>query len=69
MENGMCSRCHTEFKGIALKSPDIVAIRACSDCHQYFDGALSRPEYNELAVYGLARTLKALVHEGVINID
>jgi len=69
-ETTVLAHVNTEFKGIALKSPDTMAIRACFDCHSYFDRlAPSSPEYHELAIYGLARTHKAYIEEGVINIE
>ena len=62
----------TEFKGIALKSPDLCAFRACSSCHDYFDGrsgAIQHEEYTEMALAGLIRTLKAYIEEGLINVE
>jgi len=62
----------TEYKGIALKSPDICAVRACSDCHDYFDGRaglIGKTEYQELALAGLCRTLKAYINEGLIELE
>ena len=65
-ETTVLAHINTEFKGVALKSPDICAVRACSDCHEYV-GDMATDEMRLLGLQGLLRTLKAYVEEGVIQ--
>ena len=58
---------NTEFKGVALKSPDLCAVRACYDCHEYV-GDMATPEMRLIALEGLLRTLKAYMNEGLIEV-
>lgn len=68
-ETTVLAHIDTEFKGMALKSPDICAVRACFDCHDWVDrrrGNLSEDEYNAIMLEALCRTLKTYVEEGLI---
>ena len=65
-ETTVLAHMNTEWKGVALKSPDICAVRACSDCHEYV-GDMVTPEKRLLGLEGLLRTLKAYVEEGIIK--
>lgn len=65
-ETVVLAHINTIWKGVALKSPDICAVRACSSCHDYV-GDMATPEMRLLALDGLLRTLKAYTEEGVIQ--
>lgn len=66
-ETTVLAHINTEFKGVALKSPDLCAVRACSDCHDYV-GDMVSPEMRLIALEGLLRTLKAYMNEGLIEV-
>lgn len=59
----------SEFKGVALKSPDYMACFACSACHAWLDQHLG-PEEDRLfyALRGSQRTLKQWFDEGVLTV-
>ena len=66
--------CHlpSEFKGVALKSPDWWAVFGCSSCHDILDGraksSLSEYEVLQCAMWALYRTHKRMIEKGLIQI-
>jgi hypothetical protein len=56
----------------SLKPPDIVAVHACSDCHDAIDGRshpehLTREEIDLAAYRGLCEMLCYYVREGIVS--
>ena len=72
-ETTVLAHINSEYKGVALKSPDICGTRACSSCHAVLDGSRSEIEaltgatYHEIALMGLIRTLKSYIEEGILH--
>ena len=64
--------CHapSEFKGMALKSPDWWGADGCSDCHRIVDGGktdLPADEIQRCFVRGIFRTLQRRIEQGLIK--
>lgn len=63
--------CHldSEFKGMALKSPDILIVHGCSGCHAALDQHKVQKEDREFfQLRALKRTLVRLVSQGIIRV-
>jgi len=60
-------------KGMSIKSPDYLAVYACSSCHDLIDGRMhvtniSKEELLRCQMRGLERTWGQLITEGLITI-
>ena len=58
------------ISGIGLKSPDLIAAHACSDCHDLVDGrrhvvGLQRADVQLLHLQGVVRTQAKLIKRGL----
>ena len=58
------------ISGMGMKSPDLIAAHACSDCHDLVDGrrhlaALKRTDVQLLHLQGVVRTQAKLIKRGL----
>jgi len=60
----------SEWKGLAIKSPDICGVYACSSCHDYIDGRGNKDMQGleKYMLQALQRTLVRAYEKGILKI-
>lgn len=67
-ETTVAAHLDSEFKGVALKSPDYMAVFACSECHTWLDQHQGTEEERLFySLRALQRTLKHWFDNGIIK--
>jgi len=67
-ETTVLAHLNTKFKGVALKSPDIFAVYACSNCHDALDNRSNNKIETRWIMDALFETQKKLIDKGLITI-
>ena len=65
-ETTVLAHLNTKFKGIGLKSPDLFAVYACSNCHDAIDGRANHDIDTQWILDALFETQMKLIEKGLI---